>query len=263
MDGHRLWAVLSNPAGGVSPGEFVDAYAELHGRVAAAAPRTRIRLLRMTSEQLLPNRAAGAHHEYIALYEGPAGEFPPADIAIPGVSMPGDAAVLGWVDHSDLCVFAGDRIFDTSVPTKLPEGVPTFEYTGPTGGGPGVFWALSSPVSPQVEDEYNRWYDTTHTPDTLMQPGMVRGSRYRRAADVPVLGSDYREQRYLAKYEIDDVAKIPGAREAVEWMAGVSADFRSVTFDGSSVRGFTFYTVSEFGEADQPADAGQGQGAAV
>jgi hypothetical protein len=258
MDGQRLWAVLSNPASGIGHDAFVAKYAELHEHAAVRAPRTRVRLLRMTAEQLLPNRAAGAHHEYMALYEGPAEEFPPADVAIPGVRAPGSAEVWNWVDRSDLCVFVGDRIFDTTVPTQLPDGVPPFEYAGPTGGRPGIFWALSNPVSLEVEDEFNRWYDTTHTPDTLMQPGMVRGSRYRRAADVPVTGSDYREQRYLAKYEIDDVVKIPGMREAVEWMATVSVDFRSVTFDGSSVRGFTFYTVSEFGAADRPSDVAQG-----
>lgn len=254
MGDQRLWAVLSNPAEGTSPDEFAARYAELHERAAAAAPRTRLRLLRMTDEQLLPNRAAGAHHAYLALYEGPAAEFPPAGVEIPGVNAPDGAAVWTWADRSDLCVFVGNRIFDTTIPTQLPEGTPPFEYTGPTGGAPGIFWALSNPVSPDVEDEYNRWYDSTHTPDTLMQPGMVRGSRYRRAREVPVTGTDYREQRYLAKYEIDDVAKIPGAREAVEWMATVSVDFRSVTFDGSSVRGFTFATVSEFGQADPPLD---------
>jgi hypothetical protein len=258
MVGHRLWAVLANPADGIGRDTFVGKYAELHERVAAGAPRTHVRLLQMTGEQLLPNRAAGAHHAYLALYEGPVEEFPSAGVAVPGVSASAADAVWSWVDRADLCVFAGDRIFDTTVPTRLPEGVPPFEYRGPTGGGPGIFWALSNPVSPDVEEEYNRWYDTTHTPDTLMQPGMVRGSRYRRPADVAVTGSDYREQRYLAKYEIDDVAKIPGAREAVEWMAGVSADFRSVTFDGSSVRGFTFYTVGEFGAADRPSDPAQG-----
>jgi hypothetical protein len=258
MAGHRLWAVLSNPVDGIGGDTFVARYAELHGRVAARAPGTHVRLLQMTGEQLLPNRAAGAHHAYMALYEGPAGEFPSAGIAVPGVSASDVDDAWSWVDRTDLCVFSGDRILDTTIPTRLPQSVSPFEYRGPTGGAPGIFWALSNPVSPDVEEEYNRWYDTTHTPDTLMQPGMVRGSRYRRAADVPVTGTDYREQRYLAKYEIDDVAKIPGAREAVEWMAGVSADFRSVTFDGSSVRGFTFYTVGEFGVADQPSDLAHG-----
>lgn len=255
MDDHQLWAVLSNPAAGTGAGEFEAKYADLNAQIAAAAPRTHIRLLKMTSEQLLPNRAAGAHHTYLALYEGPAAEFPPAGVAVPGVNAPDDSSAWSWLDRSDLCVFAGIRILDTTVPTQLPEGTPGFEYTGPTGGAPGIFWALSNPVNPDMEDEYNRWYDTTHTPDTLMQPGMVRGSRYRRAAGVPVTGTDYREQRYLAKYEIDDVAKIPGAREAVEWMATVSVDFRSVAFDGSSVRGFTFATVSEHGRPDEPLDS--------
>ncbi|MGH3493252.1 MAG: hypothetical protein ACRDRL_19375, partial [Sciscionella sp.] len=157
-----------------------------------------------------------------------------------------------WLDSADLCVYVGDLVFDTVQPTALPEGVPQFEYRGPTGGAPGIFWALSHPTAPEVEDLYNQWYDTTHTPDTLMQPGMTRGSRYRRAEDIPVVGTDYTAQRYLAKYEIDDTAKIPGARDAVEWMATVSLDFRSVHFDGGSVRGFTFATVAEFGRATAP-----------
>lgn len=253
MDSHRLWAVLANPADAVREEDFVAKYTGLHKRVATTSTQTRVRLMRMNDEQLLPNRAAGAHHTYLALYEGAVGDFPSAGAVIPGLSASDDDPVWSWVDQADLCVFVGDRIFDTTVPTRLPEGVPPFEYIGPTGGKPGIFFALSNPTSPDVEDEYNRWYDTTHTPDTLMQPGMRRGSRYRRAADLPVTGSDYREQRYLAKYEVDDVAKIPGARDAVTWMATVSVDFRSVTFDGNSVRGFTFYTVSDFGEEDRPA----------
>jgi hypothetical protein len=246
----RIWAVLSSPASGVSAEDFVTRYQVLHDRLAEAAPGAHIRLLRMNDEQLLPNRAAGAHHGYIALYEAAPGEFPPPGIDVPGVAGP----VPGWIDEADLCVFAGDRIFDTTIPTTLPEGVPGYKYEAPAPGGPGVFWALSNPVSPDVEDKYNRWYDSTHSPDTLMQPGMVRARRYRRAADVPVTGSDYREQRYLAMYEVDDIAKISAARDSVEWMAQVSVDFRSVHFDGNSVRGFTFATLTEHGEADKSAD---------
>lgn len=33
-------------------------------------------------------------------------------------------------------------------------------------------------VDPEVEAEWNRWYDTVHLPDALKCPGVRRGRRY-------------------------------------------------------------------------------------
>jgi hypothetical protein len=250
--GQRLWAVLINPAEGRDAADLEQWYDKVHARSAPALPRTRLRLLRMTEEQLLPNRAAGAHHSHLALYEGPVDAFPAGVSGLPGLTADVTDDCWEWVDRASLCRYVGDRIFDTVWATTLPAGAQPFVYDGPVGDPPGIFFALSDPTGEEVEDEYNRWYSATHTPDTLLQPGMVRGSRYRRASDVPALGDDYQVQRYLAKYEIDDVAKIPGARQAVEWMQTVSVDFRSVTFDGASVRGFTFVEVSDIRPTERP-----------
>lgn len=37
---------------------------------------------------------------------------------------------------------------------------------------------VSVEVDPQVEAEWNRWYDTVHLPDALACPGVLRGRRY-------------------------------------------------------------------------------------
>ena len=58
---------------------------------------------------------------------------------------------------------------------------------------------FSNPASPEVEDEYNRWYDEDHLPLVRSAPGVVGATRYR-------LDGDPRhapEHRYLAVYEID------------------------------------------------------------
>jgi hypothetical protein len=40
---------------------------------------------------------------------------------------------------------------------------------------------LSRPI-PGTEEEFNRWYDSTHMPEVLSLPGFVAGQRYAPAA---------------------------------------------------------------------------------
>ena len=49
-------------------------------------------------------------------------------------------------------------------------------------------------VPPEVEDEYNRWYDEEHIPERLSIPGVLSAARY-----VAVQGGP----KYLAAYELD------------------------------------------------------------
>jgi hypothetical protein len=63
------------------------------------------------------------------------------------------------------------------------------------------FVVLSNPASPEVEDEYNDWYDNVHLRDVVDIPGFVSAQRFewtaRRADDVAP------DHKYLAIYEID------------------------------------------------------------
>ncbi|HTF50655.1 MAG TPA: hypothetical protein VK735_24710 [Pseudonocardia sp.] len=52
---------------------------------------------------------------------------------------------------------------------------------------------LSRPV-PGAEEEFNRWYESTHMPEVLSLPGFVAGQRY-----APADPSD----PYLAVYDIE------------------------------------------------------------
>ena len=39
-------------------------------------------------------------------------------------------------------------------------------------------------IDPEVEAEWNRWYDTVHLPDALACPGVLRGRRYVSEGDM-------------------------------------------------------------------------------
>jgi len=66
----------------------------------------------------------------------------------------------------------------------------------------------SRPVSPEREDEYNRWYDETHIPEISAIAGFVGARRYRMIGD----GGRARERAvhdYIVLYELeaDDVTR--------------------------------------------------------
>lgn len=76
----------------------------------------------------------------------------------------------------------------------------------PAGSGVLVVW---SQVRPADEDELNRWYTEEHLPERLAVPGFLGARRY---AGPP---ADDGCRRYLALYELDDVAVLssPAYRE--------------------------------------------------
>jgi hypothetical protein len=58
----------------------------------------------------------------------------------------------------------------------------------------GILYVESRPVSPEREDEYNRWYNETHLPEVVALPGFVAARRFNpEDADGP----------YVAIYEVD------------------------------------------------------------
>jgi hypothetical protein len=56
-------------------------------------------------------------------------------------------------------------------------------------------FAVGVDVDPEVEAEFNAWYDTDHLPRVVACPGFVSGRRYElRGRDLP---------RYWAVYEVE------------------------------------------------------------
>jgi hypothetical protein len=61
-------------------------------------------------------------------------------------------------------------------------------------------------VPPEIEDEFNAWYDRIYVPNYEKVPGVIRGRRYRAVTGTP---------RYLTLYEFEH----PKVSESPEWAA--------------------------------------------
>jgi hypothetical protein len=72
---------------------------------------------------------------------------------------------------------------------------------------PKCLLVVTAEVDPEVEAEWNRWYDAVHVPDVLACPGVRGGRRYVSAGDVSesVRGQTERSRRriYTTIYELD------------------------------------------------------------
>lgn len=83
---------------------------------------------------------------------------------------------------------------------------------------------------PEVEADFNRWYDESHVPGLLQVPGYRSGLRFRLVDD-PALAHHGDRYRYLALYEIDDEGSAPAISDP-ERMSQEARDefarFRSV-----------------------------------
>jgi hypothetical protein len=51
-------------------------------------------------------------------------------------------------------------------------------------------------VAPEMEEEFNRWYDQEHVPNLLAVPGVISGKRATNTGDGP---------RYIAIYEHENI----------------------------------------------------------
>lgn len=68
-----------------------------------------------------------------------------------------------------------------------------------------VLMALTNSVSPERDEEYNRWYDEVHANDILSLPTMKSLVRYRAHQQItPAGGAPFHQ--YLAIYNLDDPA---------------------------------------------------------
>ncbi len=65
-------------------------------------------------------------------------------------------------------------------------------------------------ISPEVEAEWNKWYDEVHLPDILRVPGFISGRRYRTVESSP---------KYMALYELEsvDVVRSEAFQRARGW----------------------------------------------
>ena len=72
---------------------------------------------------------------------------------------------------------------------------------------PRCLLVVTAEVDPEVEAEWNRWYDAVHVPDVLACPGVRGGRRYVSAGDVSESdrGRTERSRRriYTTIYELD------------------------------------------------------------
>ncbi|MDX1373937.1 MAG: DUF4286 family protein [Burkholderiales bacterium] len=78
---------------------------------------------------------------------------------------------------------------------------------------------VTAEVDPEVEADWNRWYDEVHLPAALACPGVLRGRRYLSAGAIveTVRGARSRDVRriYTTVYELDS----PQAVDTPEFQA--------------------------------------------
>jgi hypothetical protein len=78
---------------------------------------------------------------------------------------------------------------------------------------------VTAEVDPEVEADWNRWYDEVHLPDALACPGVLRGARYVSTGPVNESARGERKQIsariYTTVYELDS----PQAVETAEFQA--------------------------------------------
>ena len=84
---------------------------------------------------------------------------------------------------------------------------------------PKYLLVVTAEVDPEVEADWNRWYDEVHLPAALACPGVLRGQRYVSAGPLSETLRGERRQRttriYTTVYELDG----PQAVETPEFQA--------------------------------------------
>ena len=113
----------------------------------------------------------------------------------------------------------------------------------------GIFLVVTCPTSAEQEAAYNKWYDETHTRDTLLLPGFIKARRFKRAKEqlIPpkAAAPDF---DYVAIYEVEDVDKIPEARALMPKLVEISAEFMSPAIDTDKTRAFIYEQIAEIDE---------------
>lgn len=85
-----------------------------------------------------------------------------------------------------------------------------------------ILLIVRTDVAPEMEEEFNRWYNEEHIPGLLKVPGVLRAKRGVNTG---------KGQKYIAVYEHEnaDVQKTPAYRKVVEteWTRRMRPHFRN------------------------------------
>ena len=76
-------------------------------------------------------------------------------------------------------------------------------------------------VAPELEAEFNEWYDKEHIPALSAVPGVLCARRFRGRSEAPVGGSGNR--KYVALYHLAN----PSVVESAEWKQARTSDWTS------------------------------------
>ena len=78
-------------------------------------------------------------------------------------------------------------------------------------------------IDPEVEEEFNRWYNEEHVPELMVIPGFLRARRFRAVEGKP---------RYLAMFDLEspDVLKSEAYLKlpVTEWRQRMRPHFRNL-----------------------------------
>ena len=85
-----------------------------------------------------------------------------------------------------------------------------------------IMLVFTEAVSPEREDDYNRWYDDHHTADVLRVPGLLASTRF--IASAVQIGKPHLPSRYCAIYELDSAE-----------LSSVPANLRKANAEGGMV----------------------------
>jgi hypothetical protein len=65
-----------------------------------------------------------------------------------------------------------------------------------------VLVVYTNPITPDREDDFNKWYDAVHLPEVLQIDGFTGATRYR-VAEAQAKGAPEPAHRFMAIYEVD------------------------------------------------------------
>ena len=100
-----------------------------------------------------------------------------------------------------------------------------------------VLSLVTADCHPEVETQFNHWYDTSHVPNLLAAPGYLSGRRFRLVED-PVLAHLEMRPKYLALYELADEASVPLISDPDRMSPEARAEFQNwVAIGAPMVRG--------------------------
>ena len=91
----------------------------------------------------------------------------------------------------------------------------------------GKLMVFTKPVSPDMDAEFNRWYDGFHVPEVCKMLGAKLAERYRLKSAQPNRSRQY-EEPYVAVYHFDDID------EALSKMGQMSGWTQSDTIDAGA-----------------------------